>query len=244
MVLDIKLSPFEESDFRIFRPEFQKNEEWNGKRLELRRKLESYGKLVQEKLSTPLEVRTSLHHPFEFNGFRVTQQWLYLTRTKKDKAPLKKVLGSELGKDLDSAYRNLYLSLTVDEQGLEIALKIHPDAWFDGQNLKNKCADEAKLREWLAILNTLAGFEFRIHDWKKNYNASKCTRTDLLDFFKYYVPGEHRFTLFHRVGKEDPLASSHEFAALFLESFEKLLPAYRFSAWSLENDYLKLATRA
>jgi len=234
---------FAPTDFVLYSGQYSKSEEWNSKRLEIRRKLEAFGRLGEEAAASAglaLESRASLHHPFEFNGFKVERQWVYLTRAKKEKAALKKVLGAELGKDLDSSYRNLYLSLTIDEAGLEIALKIHPDAWYDGQNLKNKCSGDTGLREFVGILNRLAGFEFRIHDWKKIHNASTCTRTDLIDFFKYYVPGEHRFTLYHRVGKEDPLATSADFAGLAAECFSALVPAHRFTAWSPENDFLKL----
>lgn len=239
----ITLAPFADADFVVYGASYQRNEDWNGKRLEIRRKLESYGKAAAEVIGAAglaLDVRTSLHHPFEFNGFRVTQQWVYLTRNKKEKTALKKILGPELGKDLDSSYRNLYLALSIDETGLEISFKIHPDAWFDGQNLKNKCQDDARLREWVAILNRLPGFEFRIHDWKKVYEASRVTRTDLLDFYKYYVPGEHRLPLSLRVGREDPVATSGEFADLALESFRALAPAYAFAAWSPANDFLNL----
>ena len=115
---------------------------------------------------------------------------------------------------------------------------------YDGQNLKNRCSGDAGMRELAAILNRLAGFEFRIHDWKKVHNAATATRTDLIEFFRYYVPGEHRFTLFHRIGRDDPLATSPDLAGTAAECWRVLAPAYRFAAWSPENDFLRLEERA
>ncbi len=227
----------------MFAPNYQSNEEWNGKRLEIRRKLESYGKTARETVAAQgvdWDVRTSLHHPFEFNGFRVSKQWMYCMRGKKEKTALKKILGAELGKDLDSSFRNLHFALTIDESSLEIALRIYPEAWYDGQNLKNKCADDERRKEFAGLLQKARGFEYRIHDWKNFHNAAEASAEKLKEFFRYYVPGEHRWTLFHTISREDPLATSGEFVDVFLESAKIVGQIYRFACWSPQNNYLNL----
>src|SRR5688572_11286029 len=131
---------FEESDFRALVPPLASNPDYNAHRLAARRRLLALGKRAAAAAAEDglaLECRTSLHHPHQFNGNRVTRLWAYLTRAKKEKSALKRVLGAELGKDLDSAYRNAYLCFALEGQALEVSLRIHPDAWYDGQNLKN-----------------------------------------------------------------------------------------------------------
>ena len=98
---------FEESDFRALAPGLASNPDYNAHRLAARRRLLALGKRAASAagpLGLELECRTSLHHPHTFNGNRVQRLWAYLTRTKKAKGALKKLLGPELGKDLDSAY--------------------------------------------------------------------------------------------------------------------------------------------
>ena len=112
-----------------------------------RRKLASIAKLAVDEIAAEvagkggaieLQSRTSLHQPHMFNHMRVRRIWAYITRGKKEKARLKQVLGAELAKDLDSSYRNAYLCVAVEEAAIEVSLRIHPDAWFDGQNLVHR----------------------------------------------------------------------------------------------------------
>ena len=53
--------------------------------------------------------------------------WAYVTRRQGgEKAkPEAACIGSELGKDLDSAYRNAYLCLAIEAEALEVSLRIH-----------------------------------------------------------------------------------------------------------------------
>src|SRR5688572_23343463 len=163
----------EESDFRALAPPLAANPDYNANRLAARRKLLALGKRVAlqaGELGLALECRTSLHHPHQFNGNRVQRLWAYLTRSKKEKSALKRELGAELGKDLDSAYRNAYLCLALESTALEVSLRIHPDGWYDGQNLVNRVKREG-LRPWLAVLNQLEGFRLRLHDWKGEFRC-------------------------------------------------------------------------
>ena len=68
--------------------------------------------------------------------------WAYLTRTKAEKTRLRRVLGPDLAKDLDAAYRNAYLCLAIEAEALEVSLRIHPEGWYDGQNLLHRTKAE------------------------------------------------------------------------------------------------------
>jgi hypothetical protein len=234
---------FEEADFRGLSPTLAANPEYNAHRLAARRRLLTLGKRVAREagaLGSPLDCRTSLHNPTTFNGHRVTRLWAYLTRPKKERTALKRLLGPELGKDLDSAYRNAYLCLALETDALEVSLRIHPDAWYDGQNLKNRVAKEG-LEPWRALLNELAGFQLRMHDWKGDWRCGALTPEKLEEYFGYYVPGDHRLTIERRwPAPEGARGGALEAgcAAELEREVLRLLPALRYASWSVEANHL------
>ena len=234
---------FEESDFRALVPPLASNPDYNAHRLAARRRLLALGKraaAAASELDLALECRTSLHHPHQFNGNRVQRIWAYLTRAKKEKTALKRMLGPELGKDLDSAYRNAYLCIAIEGAALEVSLRIHPDGWYDGQNLKNRVAREG-VKPWLSVLNALDGFRLRLHDWKGEWRCGSLEPEKLEEFLKYYTPGDHQLA----VEKRYPAPEGARAGALetgcadeLLRECLRLVPLYRFAAWSKESDFL------
>ncbi len=234
---------FEEADFRALSEPYCADPEYNDRRLAARRRLLALGKGAAQAsgtLGTALECRTSLHNPHQFNGQRVKRLWAYLTRPREEKKKLKQVLGAELGKDLDSAYRNVFLCIALEPDALEVSLRIHPDAWYDGQNLKNK-VERAGLRAWLALLNERKGFRLRLHDWKGEWRCGELSPERLEEFVEAYTPGDHRLAVERRF----PAHEGERGAALepgAADALERellaLLPLYRFTAWSPENDHL------
>ena len=191
---------FEEADFRSLGDPHATDPEANGVRLAARRRLLTLGKSAAAACAaegTKLDCRTSLHHPHRFNGNRVRRLWAYLTRPKGEKRRLRSLLGAELAKDLDAAYRNAYLCLAMETDALEVSLRIHPDAWYDGQNLKNK-VERSSPADWLAELNRLPGFRLRLHDWKGEWRCGELEPEQLEEFLGYYVPGDHALAVERR----------------------------------------------
>lgn len=234
---------FEESDFRALVPPLASNPDYNAHRLAARRRLLALGKRAAagaKELGLELECRTSLHHPHQFNANRVTRLWAYLVRAKKQKSALKRVLGSELGKDLDSAYRNAYLCVALEGAALEVALRIHPDGWYDGQNLVNRVKKEG-LKPWLAQLNALSGFRLRLHDWKGEWRCGALQPEQLEEFLKYYTPGDHQLAVEKRYPAPEG-ARGGVFEPGCADELQRellrLVPLFRFTAWSEESDFL------
>jgi hypothetical protein len=234
---------FEESDFRALVPPLAANPDYNAHRLAARRKLLALGKqaaLAARAQGVELDCRTSLHHPHTFNGNRVTRLWAYLVRAKKAKSALKRVLGSELGKDLDSAYRNAYLCVALEGAALEVSLRVHPDGWYDGQNLVNRVKKEG-VKPWLAALNALSGFRLRLHDWKGEWRCGALQPEQLEEFLKYYTPGDHQLAVERRWPMPEGArggAFEPGCAAELERELLRLVPLYRFLAWSEESDHL------
>lgn len=234
---------FEEGDFHALSEGLARDPQYNDRRLLARRKLLALGKRAAEAIKADgpaLECRTSLHNPTTFNQMRVRRLWAYLVRGKADKRALRAVLGPELGKDLDSAYRNAYLCLALEADFVEVSLRLHADAWFDAQNLKNRLAREG-LERWKALLNARPGYFLRLHDWKGEWRCGALTNDKLEEYLKSFVPGEHALAVERRF----PAPPGARGAVLLpgvadelVRELQALVPLYRFSAWSGESDFL------
>lgn len=239
-----ELAPFDDGDFHSLSPALARDPQFNDRRLELRRKLLSLGKVfaarAKSETELALDVRTSLHNPNAFNHMQVKRIWTYACRTKKEKTRLRQTIGADLGKDLDAAYRNAYLCVAVETDAIEVSLRIHADAWFDGQNLVHRTQAEG-LDGWKKILNELDGYRLKLADWKGEWPCGALTRERLEDFLKYYKPGEHALLVERRFAAQQGArgeAIAPGMPALVVDELMQLVPLYRFSAWSQESDFL------
>ena len=239
------LGPFEPWDFEALADGRCRSAEYNDHRLRARRRLLAMAKEVAKRSKAadlPLEPRTSIHNPHQFNGNRVSRLWAYLVRPKAAKTKLKRVLGADLAKDLDQAYKNLYLCIAVEHGALEVSLRIHPDAWYDGQNLVRRTKAEGP-EGWLQVLNTLDGFRLGLADWKGEWRCGSLTLEQVEEYLRHYTPGEHQLVLERRWPvPTDPAAReavlSEEVPGILMDEVLRLVPAFRYMAWSSESDYL------
>lgn len=235
--------PLVEGDFFSLSPACARDPQYNDRRLELRRKLSSLAKVVAARAKDAgvvLDTRTSLHNPHAFNHMQVRRLWAYACRDKKEKARLRRVVGSELGKDLDSAYRNAYVCVALEHDVVEVSLRVHADAWFDGQNLKNRVQREG-VAAWKAVLNELDGFRLKLADWKGEWICGVLKTEQLEEFLKYYKPGEHALVVERRYAAPQGARGevlSPGMPERLVDECSRLLPLYRFSAWSQESDFL------
>jgi hypothetical protein len=244
-----ELAAFEEGDFHALSESLGRDPQYNDRRLVTRRKLAAVAKFAVDALTADVEVgggklelqaRTSLHAPHMFNHMRVRRIWAYITRGKKEKARLKRVLGAELAKDLDSSYRNAYLCVAIEEASLEVSLRIHPDAWFDGQNLVHRTQKEG-FALLLPFLNDLAGFRLKLDNWKGEWICGQLTADKLHEFFRYYKPGEHGLAVEQRFPAPPGTrggALAPDVPARLVTELRRLAPLYRLAAWSEESDHL------
>lgn len=240
------LEPFGEGDFHALSEGLASDPQYDDRRLVARRKLATIAKRAMAAIAASsggelkLASRTSLHRPHTFNGMRVRRLWAYVTRDKPEKSRLRKVLGADLAKDLDAAYRNAYLCVALEADCIETSLRIHPDAWYDGQNLVQRTKKEG-LAGWLEELNALDGYFLRLADWKGEWRCGELTSDRLREFLAYYTPGNHALAVERRL----PAPPGARAAALdesvplqLAGELERLVPLYRYSAWSQESDFL------
>ncbi|MBK7642844.1 MAG: hypothetical protein IPJ19_07305 [Planctomycetes bacterium] len=239
-----ELTPFVEGDFHVLGSGLARDPQYNDRRLETRRKLlglaKVFGARAQAECDLALEPRTSLHNPHAFNQMQVRRLWAYLVRPKKEKTRLRQTLGSDLGKDLDAAYRNAFLCAAIENDSFEVSLRIHADAWYDGQNMLRRIAGGG-FDEWRQRLDALEGFRLKLADWKGEWICGALTREKLEDFLRFYKPGEHALAVERKFpapagARAECLAP--EFPARVVAELLRLVPLYRFAAWSQESDWL------
>jgi hypothetical protein len=239
-----QLTAFEEGDFHALSESLARDAQYNDRRLVLRRKLLGLAKVFAAEAKQgglALDVRTSLHHPHSFNGMVVRRMWASAFRAKGEKARLKRTLGAELAKDLDSAHRNAHLCLALESGVLEVSFRIHKEAWYDGQNLVKRIAEEGQ-GGWLEILNGLDGYQLKLADWKGEWRCGSLTRERLEEFLKYYTPGEHALTVERRWpalrGPARDALLGETVPEQLVTELGRLVPLYRYAAWSKESSFL------
>lgn len=234
---------FTEGDFHALGDPLSRDTQFDDARLATRRKLGALGKQLVargKQAELALDSRTSIHHPRPFNGMVVRRLWTYVMRAKSEKSRLRKVLGRDLAKDLDAAFRNAYLCLAIEGDALEVSLRIHSDAWFDGQNLTKRLAAEGR-GPFLEQLNQLSGFTLRMHDWKGRWELGELGDDRLEEFLGYYEAGTHRLVVERRwpapAGARQAACDPGAVTEMLGEA-ERLFPLYRFLAWSEESSFL------
>ncbi len=227
--------PFLERDFRAYEKHRQDDPEYNALRLSVRRKLKAVVDEAQKEakaLGVELSAQAGLHHPYVFNSYRVREQRAYLCRSPKERKKLAAFFGEALGKDAETHYIQTVLEVCLDDQIVEVALRIHSQAWWDGEHLRKKVQDPARMAEWCALLKSLpAGFHMKLHDWKKLYFAAQARPDELKELFQSYTPGNHWLHLQRQLPKEDALAMGQDAVQWVKSSLLALLGCYKFTLW-------------
>lgn len=232
---------FSSRSFQLFAPDLQRDPIHNAARLEIRRKLDAFGKRLGKHLAADdlaFASRASLHHPYRFNAYKVQSQFVYLSRAPKERKHLKSILGVELGKDLDQNYVHVNLALQIEHDGLTLALRIHQNAWWDGENFKRQAKTDAGRATLCEAIRPAAGFGLRIHD-HKSVAACESMEPDVLkEKLGYYTPGEQWLHVEKVVPKNDAWITEPGLEGRATEAFESLVPLYRAIRWTPENNFL------
>jgi hypothetical protein len=228
--------PFVERDFQVYARHRQDDPEYNALRLGVRRKLKTLADAVKKRAKEQgftLDSMAGLHHPYSFNSFRVREQRAYLCRGARERKKLASFFGEALGKDAETHYIQTVLEVSIDAQVVEAALRIHPQAWWDGQNLKKTVAEPEGMQAWCENLRALpAGFSLRMHDWKGMWWAGQADRQNMAEYFEAYTPGDHWLHLVRELPAEDAVAMGEEGPEWVITSLLALLPTWQSILWT------------
>lgn len=228
---------FTEADFELFTPRFQADPEWNGRRLDVRHRLQALGDdLVAAcaKEGVGLERRESLHHPHTSNGKKVRRQRTMLFRDKKSRKKLQSFLGKELGKDLDSARNNLHFQVVIDGQGCRWGLRNDANAWYD-LNVLVKRAEEGDGQKQIAEA-CAAGADFQfVLDGRGGSELSTMQPQQWRDFSGMIRPGESSYEIVAEMPKEAIIQAGLDWREGVMADLLRLLPFYRLATWSSDS---------
>jgi hypothetical protein len=229
-------------DFLAFERHKWSDPEANAERLLLKRKLAAIGAPIHSVLAAhgaDLTLRTSIHNPFKFNGNRVDSLWLYFAPSDAAKKPLRDLLGVEFESDTDASYVHANLVFEIDFHGVNMGLRVHERAWWDVANAKRRCGERAGAEEFARRLNEVrGGYALRLHDWKQEYRCGALKWDDLLGYFRYCEPGQHRMLVWKSLKKDDPRLFEPGFVATVADEFASFLPVYDWLLWSPQNNHL------
>jgi len=217
---------FSLEDFEYFEGNKARDKEYDGNRLAVKRKLQTIGKKILQDIEQPLQLQTSLHHPYIYNNYRVNSMWLYFCPSKQELKPLSQILGSVLAQDLKKHYQHTILFTQIDYEGITTGLKIHPQAWWDGQHVQQQAKENAP--EFLQILKKLKDFTWQLHDWPNKQLCHTLTLDHIKRYFKFYNPGEHWFTVQHYTAKTELEILQPGFVHTLQSQYKQLIPLYNF----------------
>jgi hypothetical protein len=228
---------FTQADFELYQPRFQGDPEWNGRRLDIRQRLQAIGDQLKARFAeqgVALDRRESLHNPHATNGKKVRRQRTMLFRDKKAKKSLQSFLGKELGKDLDSAVNNAHFQLGLDAEGAYWGLRIDNGAWYD-LNVLVKRAEEGEGRaELIAAAAAAPGYLLRL-DGKGGRPLESMSDRDWRDLAGTVRPGETSLEVVQRMPAAAVAEAGEDFDEGVTEDMLRLTALYRLSNWSLDS---------
>ena len=227
---------FTAADFELYQARFQGDPEWNGRRLEIRHRLQAIGDQAKAAFASeaiPLDRRESLHHPHHTNRKRVLRQRTMLFRDKRSRQALQRFLGKELGKDLDSAMNNVHFQLGLDLAGAYWGMRIDAGAWYD-LNVLLKRAEEQEGQEALrTAVSATPGFQLEVDGGGARPLAPMSCR-DWRDLAGLLRPGESSLEVVKRTPAAAVAAAGEDFGGAVVADLLRLAPLFRLACWSLD----------
>jgi hypothetical protein len=248
-----------DGDFEAYAPRKWKSNVWNRERLEVKQKLLALGRELAPSLAgadgAPLEVAASVEHPALWNHKQVEAQHLFFARNEGARKELDGIIerAQSLASRIDDPtpqHNHLFLALTVEHERAVAALRLHPDARVDRQNLERKCEDHFEREKLLGLIERLgADFCFGVAGAPATpaTDASDPRLTEVLAAFRAPAPAlalpgaPARLLQVERpFARVEVMADGPAFAERARAALAALLPLYRFVAWSRDNDYVSM----
>lgn len=243
--------------------------------MEVRQKMLHWGRLAGASLldadGAPLTVEASVEYPAIWNHKQVDAQHIYFSRNEEARKELDGIINRQkaLNSLLDdpTPQRNhLFLALSLSYSSIEIALRLHPDAWVDRENFLHKLEDHYAAEKWAALLQQLpnslrigmgsqtvslaqaqqenlisaTGFPSWLQTWAQSTSESGT----LGPFFPSGQPPASRLFSIVAVHPKPTVLAMFQQEEVWLswlrESLQQLLPLYHWMAWSRRNDHVSV----
>ena len=241
---------FTDDDFEAYAPEKWSSNVYTRQRLDVKQKLvaleRDFAGVLVAADGSPLECQASVEYPALWNHKQVDAQHLFFSRNPAARRELDGILDRARGiaslvEDPSPQRSHLFLSLSVYRDRAEVALRLHPDARVDRQNLERRC-DDFFARQKLCDLVRALGREWRVGITDQELRAAETLDDDGLREVVAAVgrPGHHWLFVGRAVPRDEVIARGPEFGAAVREDLRRLLPVYHFVAWSRDNDFVSM----
>jgi hypothetical protein len=242
-----------DADFDAYLPVKQRSNVYNRERLEVKQRLLALGRSLGSGVlgpdGAPLDIAASVEHPALFNHKQVEAQHIYLSRGEAARRELDAIIDRARGvasllDDPTPQRSHIFLALSVHHDRFEVALRLHPEATVDHQNLLRRCQDPYELDRLASLVRGLgAGAVVSLGD--AAFDAREASAEHLEKLLRSFSargpaasPALLSFARSHP--RAEAIAAGAALEAQLAAELALLLPIYRFGAWSRDNDYVSV----
>ena len=240
---------FCDADFDAYLPRKALSHLYNRERLETKQKLLALGTLVGGQMlgsdRAPLACEASVEHPALWNHKRVDAQHLFFSRHAQARQEIEGLIdkGRTLASLIDDPTpqrKHIFLAITIDPQGVEIALKLHTDARIDHDNLERKCAEYFHRERITAMLRALPG-EYRIGVVGGTLREPGAVDDEAVRALVGEFASSGSWLCVGRgYARSDPAPRGPGFVDVARGDLALLLPVFHFIAWTRDNDFVSV----
>lgn len=248
---------FEARDFEAYAASKWQSNAFNLDRMRVKDKLVSLGQqlspLQPAPDSPPLSCEVSVEHPALWNNNTVSDQQLYFTRSEDERRSLnsrntRATSMSSLVADPSPHREHMVLCVVVNEDGVDVCVKLHPNAAVDRQNMVSKLADRWHMQAFVDLVASLPK-DYQIGFAGEEATAASDLDADALralvssfaDFSQSPQASQAKVLSIGRAhGREEACAAVADFAAQIRDDLLTLLPLYHLLAWSRQNDFVEV----
>ncbi len=245
-----------DADFDAFSPNKWRSNVYNRERLEVKQRLLPLARALADKLSAedaPLEAAASVEHPALFNHKQVEAQHLYFSRGEAARRALDAIIDRARGvasllEDPTPQRSHIFLAISLHHDRLVTALRLHPEATVDRQNLVRKTQDPFEADRLVGLLRELpSGFQIGLAP--PFADASAIDGDSLAALLTRFAALPNATTLqttmpslsISRVrARTEAIAGGRALEGQLAADLLALAPIYRFCAWARDNDFVSV----
>lgn len=244
-----------DADFDAYLPQKQRSNVYNRERLEVKQRLLALGRALGAGLlggdGAPLDVAASVEHPAIFNHKQVDAQHLYFSRGEAARRELDGIIDRARGvasllEDPTPQKSHVFLAVSVFHDRLEVALRLHPEATVDRQNLLRRTQDVFELDRLVELVRAL-GAGATVSLGATRLDAATVERDPLAELLRGFgapsapsLTGPSLLSIGRTWPRPDAIARSGALEPALAADLGALLPVYRYCAWSRDNDFVSV----
>jgi hypothetical protein len=239
---------FTAADFEAYQSSKWSSNMFTLQRRAVKDKLQKTGRLLTplfEQAGLQLISHISDEYPSLWNKKRVDRQWLFFSRDLSAKKELQDIIDTEktLAETLvdpTPLYKHIFVGVSVNETHLEAGIRLHFDAWVDRKNLLALLQTRETASKLITLCRELPDdYQFGIFK-QDTFESADFTVEGLQDFVNRFNTGGGWMFLGKKITASDAAAAGSAIQQQIIDIVSKIIPLYRFMAWSPENDAVSL----